>query len=85
MLFAVVVAVVGEGSVGGIVRVERRWGALDMAETTICAWEIFGRGGGSEALMEGAVVGLTVTVTGGLSVDGSGVERGREPGAAAFI
>ena len=66
-------------------RVARRWGALDVVEVPMCAWEIFGRGGGSEALIDGAVVGVTGTVTGGLSVDGTGVERGVELGAAALI
>ena len=82
VLLTVITVVVGEGGGGGDMRVARRWGTLDVAER---AWEIFGRCGGSEALMDGAVVGLTVTVTGGLSVDGSGVERSVEPGAAALI
>lgn len=81
----VVAAVVGEGGGGGDMRVARRWATLDVSEVLMRAWEIFGRCGGSEALMDCAVISLTGTVIGGLSVDGSGVERGGEPGAVAFI
>ena len=80
-----VAAVVGEVGVGGVLRVARRWGAHDVADVPMCAWEIFGRGGGSEAWMDGAVDGLTVTVTGGFSVNGTGVERVVELWAAALI
>ena len=63
-------------------RVARRWGTLDVAEVPMCAWEIFRRAGGSEALMV-AVVGL-VTVTGGFAVNGTGVVLSGELGATAL-
>ena len=49
VLLTVVAAVVGEGGGGGDMRGARRWGTLDVAEVPMCAWEIFGRGSGSEA------------------------------------
>ena len=52
-----------------------RRGVRDVADVLTGGWDAFGRGGGSEAWMDGAVIGLALAVTDGLASGWVGGER----------